>query len=388
MLRPQLIATTSVEEHWRAVAGPWLRAQAAEAWKDVRPTVVLTPSRAEGFYLRSKLVAVGQPLLGVRFWTPSDLRTFLLAHCRIPVSTATQAELRLLARLCAERLAPRDGADNASLRSVVREPAAFLRAYDLLLGAGWNPARDGAEYGRELASELQREMEKGGIATQAGLHRRLWQEASVSPRPAIANLLVSGFNAAHWPLWDLLKAAVLSAEQTVVALAQPRLFGEAVDQLWHGSWEDFAKTTIVIPDSPPELAPAPFSALAASYESGTHEPLPELDLTCCVTPDISSQTRAVVLRALDFLQRDDCTRLGIAFPQANALALGVAEELQRLEVPMNDGTGALAPGPFERRSWPTWLALQEEPGVPALIAWLRGLRCGEPQRRRRAGLAG
>jgi hypothetical protein len=367
----QLFATTSVEEHSRAVAEPWLRAQAAQAWKEARPTVVLTPGRAEGFYLRSRLVAEGQPLLGVRFWTPSDARKFLLAHYPVRVGAATQAELRLLARSCAERLTQRGDSENASLRSVIREPAAFLRAYDLLLGAGWDPSSDGAEYGRELAREWQREMEKSGIATQAGLHRRLRQEASASPQPEIANLLVSGFNAAHWPLWDLLKAVVLSTEQTVVALSQPGIFAETTDQLWNSSWEDFAKMEIVIPELPLEYPQATFSRLAASYESGDRGTIADLDLTFCVTPNLATQTRAVVLRALDFLQRDDCTRLGIVFPEANALALGVAGELRRLQVPMNDGPGTLTPGLFEQRGWQAWLALQEEPGVPHLIAWLR-----------------
>ena len=48
----RLFQTTSVEEHWRALAEPWLRAQAGIAWKSPKPTVVLTPGRAESFYLR------------------------------------------------------------------------------------------------------------------------------------------------------------------------------------------------------------------------------------------------------------------------------------------------------------------------------------------------
>jgi hypothetical protein len=367
----QLLATTSAEEHWHAVAGPWLREQAVTAWKEVLPTVVLTPGRAEGFHLRSRLVEEGTPLLGVRFWTPSDARQFLLAQYPIKVRTATQSDLRLLTRTCAERLVQRDGAENASLRSVIREPAAFLRAYDLLLGAGWNPAQDGADYGRELALELQREMDKSGIATQAGLHRQLFGEASRTPRAAIANLLVSGFNAAHWPLWDLLKALVRSSEQAVVALSQPRYFGETIDQLWINSWEDFTKQETAIPDTAVESPQALLAPLAASYETGARETFPDLDLTFCVTPDLATQTRAIVLHALDYLQRDECTRLGLVFPEANALALGVADELRRLGIPMNDGPGVLTPGPFECRAWPAWLALQEEPGVPRLIAWLR-----------------
>jgi len=367
----QLLATTSAEERWRAVAGPWLHRQAATAWKEARPTVVLTPDRAAGFHLRSRLVVEGKPLLGVRFWTPSDARKFLVTQYPVKLRAATQAELRLLTRSCAEKLAQRDGADNASLRSVIREPSAFLRAYDLLLGAGWNPALDGADYGRELAGELRRELEKSGIATQAGLHRQLWLEASLSPRPVIANLLVDGFNAAHWPLWDLLKAVVLSADDVEVALSQPRFFGETIDQLWNSSWEDFTKTETIIPESAAEPPPSPFAQLAASYETGARETLPKRDLTFCVTPDLATQTRAVVLRALDFLQREDCARLGLVFPEANALALGVADELRRLGLPMNNGPGVIAPGPFECRAWPAWLALQDEPGVPRLIDWLR-----------------
>jgi hypothetical protein len=377
MPAPQLFATTSAEEHWQAVAGPWLRAQAASAWKETRPVVVLTPGRADGFYLRSRLVAEGTPLLGVRFWTPSDARKFLLAHYRPALGVATQAELRLVTRACAERLAAGDDSANVSLRSVVREPAAFLRAYDLLLGAGWNPARDGADYGRVLAHELQRELEKNGIATQAGLHRQLLLEANASPRPLIANLLVSGFNAAHWPLWDLLKAATLSAENAVIALSQPSVFAQGVDQLWISSWEDFAGAEAIVPDTSTPSVRSEFSMLAASYEKGARDPLPDVDLTFCVAPDLAAQSRAIVLRALDFLRRDDCTRVGIVFPEANALALSVSEELQRLGLPMTDGPGVLTPGIFERRSWQTWLALQEDSGTLCLIAWLRACRAEE-----------
>jgi hypothetical protein len=357
-----LFATTSAEEHWRAVARPWLRAQAAAAWREERPTVVLTPGRAEGFYLRGRLVEEGVPLLGVRFWTPSDARNFLLAHFRPQTGAATQAELRLLARA--------EAAD-ASGQSVVREPGAFLRAYDLLLGAGWDPALDGASYGRELSRRFTADLKKAGIATQAGLHRELLRAAHASSSPPIAGLLVTGFNATHWPLWDLLKAAVLSAENVVAALAQPGVFAGDVDRLWNSSWEDFTGTVAIIPELAEEIPAAPFSALAASYETGSRERLPSLDVSFCVAPDVAAQTRGVVLRALDFLRRDECTRLGIVFPQANALALGVAEELRRRGILMNDGPGVLTPGTFERRSWQAWLALQEEPGVAPLIAWLR-----------------
>jgi PD-(D/E)XK nuclease superfamily len=382
MVAPRLYFTASVEEQWCSLAGPWLREQAAAAWKNPKPTVVLTPSRAESFYLRSRLVEENVSFLGLRFWTPSDARKFLLSEILPEIGTATQAELRLVARACAEKLALKAGKDNATLTSVIREPGAFLRAYDLLLGAGWDPAREGAVYGRELARKMQLALEEFRIATQAGLHRHLWREATSRKEPLFANLLVIGFNAAHWLLWDLLKAAVFSAEQATVALSKPRVFAEEIDQLWISSWEEITQTESISPMghiSPlnpisPDEPTAPFANLVASYEKGarTHDAdTGAADLTFRVTPDLASQIRSVVLQSLDYLRRDSCTRLGIVFPEANALALGVAEELRRLDIPLDDGTGSFAPGLFERRCWQRWIALQEEPGVQRLIAWLR-----------------
>ena len=383
MAATRLFFTVSVEEQWRELAGPWLREQAGAAWKNPKPTVILTPSRAESFYLRSRLVAEGVSFLGLRFWTPSDARNYLRAVIAPETFAATQADLRLVARACAEKVASKGGTGNASVTSVIREPGAFLRAYDLLLGAGWDPAREGAAYGRELALEMQRAVGEYRIETQAGLHRYLRRRVSTQAEPAIASLLVIGFNAAHWPLWDLLKAAVFSAEEAVVALSEPHYFAEEIDQLWISSWEEIARTEAISPrdGSAPYETKSPFSALAASYEKGAPGAASLADLTFRVTPDLASQIRAVVLQALDFLRRDSCARLGIVFPEANALALGVAEELRRLGLPLDDGTGALAPGIFERRCWRSWLALQEEPGVQRLIAWARaceaeGVSCG------------
>jgi hypothetical protein len=367
----RLHVTTSVEEQWRALAGPWLREQAGVAWADARPTVVLTPSRAESFYLRSRLVAEGTPYLGLRFLTPSDARKYLQAEMGAKLSPATQAELRLLARVCAETATMRRE-DNPTTTSVIREPSAFLRAYDLLLGAGWEPAQDGAVYSRDLAQEFARALKTRKIATQAELHRQLRREAGSLKKPLMANLFVCGFNAAHWPLWDLLKAVVFAADNASVALSEPRYFAQEIDQLWIGSWEEELKSEAVLAtptgDEPDET---PFSPLAASYEQGTQASMAEAELCFRVTPDMATQARAIVLQALEYLKRDECSRLGIVFPEANALALEVGAELRRQKIPLDDGTGAWMPGLFETRCWQSWLALQEEPGAQRLIAWVR-----------------
>jgi hypothetical protein len=376
----RLLLTGSVEEQWREVAEPWLEGQ--KPWLDPRPTVVLTPSRGHGFYLRSRLVEKKVPALGLRFWTPSDARKFLLAESSGEMRALTQSELSLLTRLAAERLL-REGItdEQASLRSVARDPGPFLRAYDLVLGAGWDPARDGADYGRRLAAELGRDLRRWKIASQAGIHRLLREMPRLVTRP-LAHVLLLGFNATHWPLWDLLQAVCRNAEETLVALDQPRKFGERVDELWIGSWESLSGTGYEIPDGlSPTASENPLAALASSYEEGTLVEARESNLHFIATTDLTTQVQAVVLQVLDYLKRPECTRLGLVFPEADALALGVARQLRRLNLPLNDGPGAIQGGLFETRPWQTWLELQEEPTVRRLIHWLRaceaeGVSCG------------
>ena len=309
----RLYTAASIEEQWRDVSGPWLRARGGDALKTNRPTVVLTPSRAESFYLRSRMVAEGVPYLGLRFWTPSDARKYLLTALSPGVAPATQAELRLVARACAEKLADAEP-DDATSRSVVREPGAFLRAYDLLLGAGWDPATDGAEYGRDLAQVMTAALKQCGIATQAGLHRELRRLISItwSKEPTLPSLLVVGFNATHWPLWDLLQVAVLCAGDVTVALTEPRVFGEEVDQLWISSWEEITREeAVVVPGDGVETeVAAPFSGLVASYEQGTRGDSSAVELGFLVTPDLASQIRAIVLQTLTYLKQESLHAAG------------------------------------------------------------------------------
>ena len=145
---------------------------------------------------------------------------------------------------------------------MIREPGAFLRAYDLLLGAGWDPEREGAVYGRELAREMKKAVGETPDRHASRTASPVAARSFLAAEPLIANLLVVGFNAAHWPLWDLLKAVVFSAEQAVVALSDPRVFAEEIDQLWISSWEEVTQTEAFSPDQvpspqkkPPHLSP-------------------------------------------------------------------------------------------------------------------------------------
>lgn len=368
----RLFQCEGVEEQWRAVVAPWLRERADNAWRDARPTVVLTPGRGESFYLRGRWLGEKGALLGVRFWTPSDARTFLLEQVSgVPVP-ASRAEWRLAARVAAEELlAAENTAEQPSLKSVTREPGPFLSAYDLLLGSGWSPAQEGAAYGRKLAAKFERLLLGAGIATQAGVHRALRREPAALDRAPIADLLVVGFNATHWPLWDLVRAMAAAAGDSIISLLGPRAFAGPVDQLWIGSWEEAFAPVTEISAVAEEREEMPFAPWIGAYERGGAGSLEDRNVAFIATAELSAQVVAIVLQALGWLRDKSCRRLGIVFPDENALSLGVAERLRRLGVPLDEGTNSWRPGLFEKRAWQSWLGLQEEPSVEHLTAWVR-----------------
>jgi hypothetical protein len=365
----RLFQCEGVEEQWHAVVAPWLQLQAGEAWRDPRPTVVLTPGRGESFYLRGRWLEEKGALLGVRFWTPSDARTFLLGQDAKAPIPASDAEKRLAARVAAEELLTAENVpEQPSLKSVMREPAPFLNACELLLGAGWALAEEGAAYGRKLAARFERLLAGAGVATQAGAHRALRHRPAAT---GIANLLVAGFNGTHWPLWDLIRAVVAAANESTLSLLKPRVFAEKVDQLWIGSWEEVFAPATDISAAPEERGESPFSPWIAAYERGGAGSLQDGHVAFIATAELSAQVEAILLQALGWLRDKSCRRLGIIFPEENALSLGVAEGLRRLGVPLDEGTHYWQPGLFEKRAWQTWLALQEEPSVERLTAWVR-----------------
>ena len=239
----RLFATTSVEEHWHALAGPWLRAQAGVAWKNREPTVVLTPSRAESFYLRSRLVDEGVPFLGLRFWTPSDARKFLprtlsARNRRGHAGRTAAARARLRGTARRARPAPTTPPCAASSANRARfcaptiscsAPAGIPRATARSTVASWRANCNAS------SSETR-------IATQAGLHRRSAARSSGAKGAAARK-------SARHRLQRHALAAVGFAEgrrffrrtERRRAFAQPRVFGEEVDQLWISSWEEFSE---------------------------------------------------------------------------------------------------------------------------------------------------
>lgn len=349
--RARLLLAASPAEAWEGALHEWFRQNAPLAWQRARPAVVLVPHRSSAHWLKARLLAAGLSYLGIRFVTPVGLRE---SFARDTAQAAPLREhLRLLLAIAAEEALAQDkNGDEKAARAVARAPDHLLRAIDKLEVAGWDLDTLEPAALRRIARRFREHLSTCGFQSLAQLDRALLAAAPSHP-PIFEDLLVYGFDAAHWPLWFLLRAAVGSAVQATVILAAPREEAQEIDALWIGSWEELLG----------EGRPV----------GGTADEEKAADKIFLIGLDATEQAAAVAQLSLRFLAEKSCARLGILFPRAGALSRLVAHELQRLGIPHNDSIGHALPGDFEKPDWKTWLQLQRSPRLHALIGFLRVL---------------
>src|SRR5262245_49035890 len=93
----------SFEAEWDNVLLPWFERVAPQALKETVPVAVVTPFRGHAQLLRSKLLAHGISLVGVRFFVPPQLREFLLRDSGVKLPL--REHLRFLLAMAAEEFA-------------------------------------------------------------------------------------------------------------------------------------------------------------------------------------------------------------------------------------------------------------------------------------------
>jgi hypothetical protein len=341
---------------------PWLQRVAQTAARTRRTTAVIVPLRADAYHLKALALDARLALCGVHFLTPGELRDRLIRHLALPLRVPLREHLRLLLATAAERAG--EGAD-----AIAAAPDQLLKTIDLIGGGGWSFAEAGPAHLRPVAAEFARLLKGEGFSLVHDADRALLA-AAPGAQPLFAELLVTGFNALHWPHWPLLEAAVRTADSATICLTDPRDEAQDLDAAWVGTWEETfgASQTVAVEISSPitDLLRLPESA----HERAKREAAPAREVAFLVGHDTAEQARAIVTQALHFLADPACERLGVLFPAAGALSRRVATLLAEREVPHHDGLAHQAPGPLEDAAWPAWLELQESPRLPALLRFL------------------
>ena len=206
-------------------------------------------------------------------------------------------------------------------------------------------------------------MKKCGFVLHGEIDRVRLQQAPRSAR-RFSDILIAGFDGAHWADWFLLRTAVELAENATIVLDYPSEKLSRADELWIGSWEEaFGEAQpIATPRNPGD------SLFSEAEMRGDTQPINFL-----VGADASEQADAIALTALRFLAQRDDARVGIIFAQRGVLPRLVSAELTRLGVPHNDGLAHFAPGIFETAEWDAWLELQASPRIASFLAFFNAL---------------
>jgi hypothetical protein len=258
--------------------------------------------------------------------------------------------------------------------AVAGSPDAFLRAYQQLDQAGWEPVQHLPGSLREIARAY------GDRLAQAGFHRIPevdWELKSAvrSATPVYSQMLVVGFDGAHWPLFPLLSAAAHAAEETAVLLTEPREEARAVDALWTGTWEqEFAATTPVSgEDRKRPLADVlTLPELKADIERRSAEPAECIDFL--VTENAGDLAKVICQRVLQALATSESPRVAVVFPKASALSRLVSKRLGDARVPHNDALGHPLADAIDDPAWTAWLRMQDDRRAAPFSAFLQECR--------------
>ena len=349
---------------WENVLLPWFERVALASIQNEELVAVVTPFPSTAVFLRSKLLELSIPLLGVRFITPPQLRELLLADRGLALPL--REHLRLLLAIAAESVNSQDVDLAAIARSISIAPDNLLRAFDQVSAAGWNFERTGPPAAREIVRQFEDLVRKCGFQLVHQADRAAAEEAKTASA-RFNRLLLIGFTAAHWPLWPLLQSAAFSARHTTVVLEYPREQTRAADESWIGTWEENFESAAPIVDRTERTRP--FAELIRPADTTVAFQARE-KLHFLVGLNATEQAQAIVAITLKFLEGKSCDRLGILFPRVGALSRLVSHLLSGAGVPHNDGIGHLAPGEFEGPAWNAWLDLQENHQFEPMLRFL------------------
>jgi hypothetical protein len=245
----------------------------------------------------------------------------------------------------------------------------LLRTLDQLGAAGWDFSALNLPALQQIVRRFHRRLELCHFELIHAADRRALADAEKSP-PLFSNILITGFNAAHWSLWPLLHAAVTSATDATVLLDDPRDEARDLDEAWVGTWEEaFGEATPVTSPAAPPVGDALFTEAEMRGEEETST----VPRSFLVGANTVEQAEAVAQQCRRFLAEADCTSVGIIFSAPGALPRLVTDALTRLGIPHHDGLAHFQPGPFEAIDWQAWLELQQSPRIDSLLQFINGL---------------
>jgi hypothetical protein len=364
--RPVLLVVPSLREAWNDVIVSWFERVLPKTWNQALPSLVVVPTRGQANDLKERLIAKGFSHLGLHFVTPAGLGA-LLAQDDATLR-ADPAHLRLLLAIAASKMEDRPNeAEALAAKAVARTPAPLLRALDRLETAGWKFEELALPSFTPIVQRFNELLKKCNFVLPGEADRRRLQQAAKSVRK-FSDILIAGFDGAHWPHWFLLRTALALTENATIVLEEPRDDFSDIDLCWIGSWEEVCGEAQRTPKSAYAHGDSFFSE---TEMRGGGETTKRFDFL--IGTNVSEQAEAITQQCVRYLADEKCTRIGVIFPRGGALPRLVASLLARLDLPHNDALGHIVPGIFESTEWQAWLELQRAPRLTYFLRFLNAL---------------
>ena len=348
-----LLLASSPEAAWDGATRDWFTRAAAEAWKSQRGAVVVVPTRGQIQALKQRLLEAGLSALGLQFVTPPYLRALLGAQSEsLPPA---REHLRLLLALASEQLladTTLPEAERLAAISVRRTPDHLLRLIEQLSAAGSDFQDVDLPAFRPVVRKFRAHLKATQFEIFPESDRRALAHAGRAA-PALGKLLITGFHGGHWPLWNLLRAALQSSQSATVILQNPRDEAHDLDSAWIGNWEEVLREAQLVAldrDPPVQARPPSF------WRAWTRQNSPKRSLR----RRISSRRRTLHAP-------------WHRFSSGWALSRLVAAALTRQGLPHYDAMGQIAPGLFEAPDFWSWMELQRTPRLTLLLRFLTSL---------------
>src|SRR5205814_2200679 len=326
----------SPRDAWEGAIRDWFRKTRAVSWKQALPSLVVVPTRSHAHALKIRLLREGQSHLGIHFITPGRLRDLLPGE-RTRMRPLRE-HLRLLLAIAAEEILrespeQESNGDELAAKAVVRAPDHLLRTLDRLEMAGWNFDALQLPSFQPIVRRFREQLRACDFSLVAQFDREAMAHSAARP-PVFANLLITGFDAAHWSHWFLLRAAVAAAENAMIVLEYPRENLSGIDACWIGSWEEALGEATPIWPAANKTSGSLFSE--AEMQGAAVRPA---SCSFVVGADTSEQAEAVALTCLRFLAQEKYARIGVIFVAAGSLPRLVASALSKRSIPHKDVFG-------------------------------------------------
>jgi hypothetical protein len=367
--KPPLRIAPSPRDAWEGAIRGWFANTIRVSWTQPLPSLVVVPTRSHALALKARLLDEGKSNLGIRFVTPAGLRELLSSATNRPLPR--REHLRLLLAIAADQTLreipdQEQNADDLAAKAVVRAPDHLLRTLNRLATAGWNFEDLGLTAFQPIVRRFREQLRACDFSLLAQFDREVLASSSLQP-PLFANLLITGFDAAHWSHWFLLRTAVNLAEEATVILEYPRENSD-IDLCWIGSWEEALGEAEPISSRAPKSGDSLFTDAEMRGIAA-----PAANYRFLVGADAPEEAEAIALLCVRFLAEKGCETVGVVFAGAGALSRLVATALGRLDIPHHDGLAHFAPGSFESDDWRAWLELQRSPRIGSLLRFFNAL---------------